>query len=176
MKRWFRNLRAMKRWGLGVAAGVVAFTMLGAPQTAHAMPIPPVYGGVPVIVDPLIPANATTGPAYGPLGGPVVFRVNPIRWAQMPEGAQQFTLDHELGHAVTVYPYPVSQNQKEWDADTFATLAMMRRGQGALIDQEIVYMQQLAASGFQLSSVYAPFPVMIAHLQAVKAQYRATHP
>jgi hypothetical protein len=170
------KMGTFKRGILVIAAAALAFTALFTPQVAQAMPIPASYGRITVFTDPLIPAWGMTGPIYGPLGSQIVIRINPIKWIQMPEGTQQFTLDHELAHAVTNYPPGVSQNQREWDADTSATLAMVARRQDHLIDQHIMYLQQLMVSGFQLGPMYAPFPVMIAHIQTVKAQYRATHP
>src|SRR2546423_1799900 len=128
-----------ERGGSGwVAAATVllaAVSFLAGPQV-HAMPIPFMYAGIPVIPDPSITMSGISQPFWGWAGGPASIRINPDHWAIMPEGTQQFLLDHERGHwalghsARRAASIPLAQ--KEWDADTFAARAMMRRGQRAL--------------------------------------------
>src|SRR5258708_326930 len=122
--------RRMKQGVMAVTALVAAVSGVGAPRRVQAMPIPFMYNGIPVIADASIPMSGISQPYWGWAGGPASIRINPDHWAIMPEGAQQFLLDHERGHWAlghnTQYASSIPLAQKEWDADTFAARAMMR--------------------------------------------------
>jgi hypothetical protein len=142
------------------------------------MPIPFVYGGIIVIPDPLIPMSGLSQPFWGALGGPPSIRINPDQWVTLPEGAQQFLLDHERGHCVlghTSRPalsLPMAA-QREWDADTYAATAMLKRGQRALLDQQIRWLRWLAVMAPPPGAQYAPWQVQADHLAAVEAGFPA---
>src|SRR5216683_623724 len=132
-----RKRKTTVRGGARAILAVVAgLSTLGVPQRASAMPIPFVYSGIVVIPDPLIPMSGLSQPFWGALGGPPSIRINPDHWAALPEGAQQFLLDHERGHCVLGHTSRAAVSlpmaaQREWDADTYAATAMLKRGQRA---------------------------------------------
>jgi hypothetical protein len=145
------------------------------------MPMPFVYGGIVVIPDPLIPMSGLSQPFWGALGGPPSIRINPDHWATLPEGAQQFLLDHERGHCVlghTSRPalsLPMAAG-REWDADAYAATAMMRRGQRALLDQQIRWLRWLAVVASPPAAPYDPWQAQADHLAAVEAGFPAIRP
>jgi hypothetical protein len=114
-------------------------------------------------------------PFWGWAGGPASIRINPDHWAIMPEGTQQFLLDHERGHwalghsARRAASIPLAQ--KEWDADTFAARAMMRRGQRPLLDQHVRWLRWMAVTGPAPQPPYAPWAVQADHVLAVEAEF-----
>src|SRR5262245_27966573 len=90
--------RREKHWRTAVMTMVAAVSTLGAAPPVPAMPIPFMYAGIPVIPDPSISMSGIAQPFWGWAGGPPSIRINPDHWAIMPEGTQQFLLDHERGH------------------------------------------------------------------------------
>ena len=166
-------MRGGARAILAVVAGLSA---LGVTQRASAMPIPFVYGGIIVIPDPLIPMSGLSQPFWGTLGGPPSIRINPDDWATMPEGAQQFLLDHERGHCVLGHTARPALSlsmaaQREWDADAYAATAMLRRGQRALLDQQIRWLRWLGVVAPSPAPPYAPWQAQADHLLALEAKF-----
>jgi hypothetical protein len=132
-----------------------------------------------VIPDLSLPYAGQTIPRGGFFGGgPTVIRINPIQWAAVPDPLQQFTLDHELGHAslghvdlIRAYGGNVPPQvtyKMEWDADEFAARAMTLRGQGAWVEAVAQFYLALAARGIPEAPLHTPYPVMAQHLRAVR--------
>src|SRR5262249_4104788 len=92
-----RTNRRVRPWRTIIMTMVAAVSTLGSAPRARAMPIPFMYAGIPVIPDPSISMSGISQPFWGWAGGPPSIRINPDHWAIMPEGTQQFLLDHERG-------------------------------------------------------------------------------
>ena len=159
-----------------VLAVIAVFIALGVPQRAGAMPIPFVYGGIVVIPDASIPMSGLSQPFWGAIGGPPSIRINPDHWAILPAGAQQFLLDHERGHCVLGHNARPALSlsiaaQREWDADTYAATAMLKRGQRALLEQQLRWLRWLALVAPPPAPQYAPWQLQADHLAAVEAAF-----
>jgi len=142
------------------------------------MSIPFVYGGIVVIPDASIPMSGLSQPFWGAIGGPPSIRINPDHWAILPEGAQQFLLDHERGHCVLGHNARPALSlsiaaQREWDADTYAATAMLKRGQRALLEQQLRWLRWLAQVAPPPAPQYAPWQLQADHLAAVEAAFAA---
>ena len=75
-----------------------------------------------------------------------------------------------LGHsAPRAAAIPLAQ--KEWDADTFAARAIMRRGQRVLLDQHVRWLRWLAVAAPPPLPPYAPWQVQADHVLAVEAEF-----
>ena len=170
-----KTSRREKHWRRAVATLVAAVWTLGAAARAHGMPIPFMYAGIPVISDPTISMSGLSQPFWGWAGGPPSIRINPDHWAIMPEGTQQFLLDHERGHwalshsARRAASLPLAQ--KEWDADTFAARAMMRSGQRLLLEQHVRWLRWMAVTAPPPLPPYAAWQVQADHVLAVAAEF-----
>jgi len=184
------RMGTFKRWGL-VVATTLALTAMLTPHAAQAMPIPPVYGGFPVVVDPGIPFSAQTTPLHGwVVGGPPVIHVNPTFWVQIPirlnppvwvptsEAFQVWILERELAHVMLGHMQVISSHlpvvpsaisaKLEWDADTAAAANLTRQGNGAVVEAAAQVYMMTAANGMPVVPQHAAWGVVAQHILAVK--------